>query len=119
MGRRRRAPGTQFARAGERTTILLGDMPLDRIRFRAVTLVGEPTGRIEMELAEGKRLVEELKGEQTLAAGDLKSLSVVPEHDTAITFLPVDRPSSPLYFLLGGALLLGAVLLTAWDFVVS
>ena len=116
MARKRRAPTTQLARAGERTIILLGDEPVPEIRFRATTLSGAPHGRVEIDTGEPLPRTAELAAEVRLDATDLQSLAVIPEADTAITFLPVDRPSSPAYLVLGGVLLAGAVGWTAWDF---
>ena len=42
MRRRRRAPLTQLARAGERTQLLIGDAPLAQVRFTATVLGGTP-----------------------------------------------------------------------------
>lgn len=117
MARRRRAPTTQLARAGERTIILVGDEPVPEIRFRATTLTGEPRGRIEIETGEALPRTAALVSEVRLDAAGLVRLSVIPEADTAITFLPVERPTSPAYMVLGGVLLLGAVGWTIWDYI--
>lgn len=114
--RRRRAPTTQLARAGERTIILVGDEPVPEIRFRATTLTGKPAGRIEIDTGDALPRTAELGPEVRLDATGLRQMAVIPEADTAITFLPVKRPSSPLYFILGVVVLGGAVIWTFWDF---
>ncbi len=119
MARKRRAPTTQLARAGERTIILVGDDPVPQIRFRASTLAGKPRGRIEIDTGDPLPRTAELAPEVLLDATGLRSLAVIPEADTAISFLPVDRPSSPIYMALGFALFLGAVGWTAWDLVMG
>ena len=114
--RRRRAPTTQLARAGERTIILVGDEPVPEIRLRATTLTGEPAGRIEIDTGDALPRTAELGSEVRLDATGLRQMAVIPEADTAITFLPIERPSSPLYFALGVIVLGGAVVWTFWDF---
>lgn len=113
--RRRRAPTTQLARAGERTRILISDSPLPQVRFQATTLGGTPAGRIEIETLNGSRTAE-LEAENLLDTTGLISLSVVPRTDTAITFKTVDRPTNLPLAIAGGVLLIGAVAWTAFDF---
>ncbi len=115
MARKRRAPTTQLARGGERTIILVGDDPVPEIRFRATVLDGEPAGRIEIDTGDALPRTAALASEVRMDASGLKTLSVIPEADTAISFLPVDRPTSPVYFILGSLMLIGAVGWTAWD----
>jgi hypothetical protein len=100
--RRRRfsAPGTQLARAGERTKLLIGDTLVPQVRFKATTLQGAPQGSVSIETVHGTR-TEDLHAENLLETDGLISLSVVPKTDTAITFVPVQRPSNPLFFILG------------------
>lgn len=112
--RRHRTPGTQLARAGERTRLLIGDSPLSEVRFKASTLTGTPSGRLDIETVNGTRS-EGLTTENELDITGLISLSVVPEADTAITFLPPKRPANPVLAITGGAMLLGAVAWTALD----
>ena len=117
--RKRRAPTTQLARAGERTIILVGDDPLPQVRFRASTLTGEPKGRVEIDTGEDLPRTAELGPEVTLDATGLRSLAVIPESDTAITFLPVERPTSPLYLVLGFAIMAGTLGYTLWNMVMG
>ena len=115
MRRRRRAPTTQLARAGERTRILVSDSPLAQARFKATTLDGQPAGRIEIETTGGTRTAE-LGPDNRLDTTGLISLSVVPHSDTAISFVPVERPTNPAFFALAAVLLLGGLAWTAYDF---
>ena len=115
MARKRRAPPTQLARAGERTIILVGDEAVPEVRFRATTLAGDPAGRVEIDTGDPLPRTAELAPEVRLDATGLRSLAVIPEADTAITFLPVERPSSPAYLVLGGVLVAGAVGWTLLD----
>ena len=115
MRRRRRAPTTQLARAGERTRILVSDSPLPEARFKASTLDGTPKGRIEIETVDGTRTAE-LNPDNRLDTSGLISLSVVPQADTAITFVPVDRPANLPMAIGAGLLMLGAIAWTAYDF---
>ena len=115
MRRRRRAPTTQLARAGERTQILIGDAPLAQARFTAQVFDGTPRGRIDLETVHGPRTAE-LTDDNLLDTDGLISLSVVPEQDTAISFRPIERPSNPLIFVTGAALVLGAAAWTAYEF---
>ena len=117
MARRRvRPPGTQLLRAGERTHILNADKPVPEVRFRATVLDGVPRGRITVDRVDGPE-TQELVDEVWIDGTGLVAVSVVPETDTAITFLPVERPSSPAFFLLGGVLFLGAIGWTFWELV--
>ena len=117
--RKRRAPTTQLARAGERTIILVGDEPLPQIRFRATTLTGDPAGRVEVDVGDDLPRTAELAPEVTLDATGLRSLAVIPEADTAITFLPVEQPSSPIYLVMGFVMIIIAVGWTFWDVVMG
>ena len=112
--RRRRAPTTQLARAGERTRILISDSPLAEVRFRANCLTTDPAGTVHVETVDGTR-TETLGSDNTIDTTGLISMSVVPRADTTITFVPTDSPSNP-FLVAGGAMLItGAVLWTAWD----
>ena len=117
MRRRRRAPTTQLARAGERTFILTADVPVDEIRFRATTLTGAPRGRIEIETGDPLPRTADLAEENRLDARGLRRLAIIPESDTAITFLPVERQGSNWVFLVGAIVVLVAIGWTALDFV--
>ena len=114
--RRRRlsGPGTQLARAGERTKLLIGDGLVPKVRFKATTLQGTPRGRVDIETVHGTRTAE-LGVENLLDTDGLISLSVVPEADTAISFVPVDRPANLPLALAAGAAILGAIAWTAYD----
>ncbi|MEM9062897.1 MAG: hypothetical protein AAGD13_20735 [Pseudomonadota bacterium] len=117
--RRLRRPTTQLARAGERTCILTVDREVPLVRFRATTLQGEPAGRVEVETGSKDAPVlnvRDLAGEVEIDGDALVQISIVPERDTAITFLPVNTPTSPVWFAVGTVLVLGASLWTAWDF---
>ncbi|MEM7743003.1 MAG: hypothetical protein AAF409_04760 [Pseudomonadota bacterium] len=114
--RRHRAPETQLARAGERTQLLIGNAPIQEIRFKATVLDGDVAGRLSVETVNGTR-TEALAEDNRLDAHGLISLSVVPENNTAITFVkPDNRPFSPMVAV-GAVLILGAVGWTAWDIV--
>ena len=119
MRRLRRAPTTQLARAGERTLILRADKPVPEVRFRATTLDGTPAGRIEIDTGQDLPLTQAL-GEENLVPGKgLVSLSIVPQADTAITFLPAERPSN-LPMMIGGLIVVfGAIGWTAYDFLLG
>ena len=121
MARRRRTlfpPTTQLARAGERTRILIADKPVPEVRFRASTLVGEAAGRLEIETKTGPRVLP-LSAEHRLDGTDLKELAVVPEADTAITFIGPQRTGGVGAFLIGSVLVLGAIAWTAYGSLVG
>ena len=115
MRRRPRPPATQLARAGERTVILTADRPVPEVRFRASALVDEPACRVEVERGTGPEVLN-LSPEVRIDGAELLSVSVVPEADTAITFLPVDRPSNVPMMILGMILLTAASIWTLYDF---
>ena len=112
MARRRRAPTTQLARAGERTKILISDSPLPEVRFRANCLTDTPAGTVHVETLDGTRIAP-LGPDNTIDTTGLISMSVVPKADTTITFVPTDRPSNPLFVAIGAMMLVGAL---AWTF---
>lgn len=112
--RRRRAPTTQLARAGERTRLLVSDGEIAEVKFKATCLAGEAAGTVHLETVDGMRTAP-LGRDNRLDTAGLISMSVVPEADTAITFQPPDRPSNPLVVALGAMLLFGALLWTGWD----
>ncbi|MGD1922691.1 MAG: hypothetical protein ACFB03_00685 [Paracoccaceae bacterium] len=117
--RRLRRPTTQLARAGERTCILTVDRAVPSVRFRATTLQGEPTGRIEVETGSPDTpdmSVRDLASEVEIRGDGLVRVSIIPRSDTAITFLPTETPASPLWFAVGAILVFGASIWTAWDF---
>ena len=116
MARRRRAPMTQLARAGERTTILVGDGTQSDVVFRARTLAAQLAGTLEIETAQGRRN-QPLADVNALDATDLTRLSVVPDSDTVITFVPPSRPSSPVWIAIGMVFLCAAVAWTGWDLI--
>jgi hypothetical protein len=115
MRRKRRAPITQLARAGERTQILTADKPVDEVRFRATVLDGQPAGRIEIDTGDPLPRTAELGPENRLDTTGMKTLAIIPDRDTAITFLNVNRPGSTWVFA-GGIVLVGAAVgLTLYD----
>ncbi|MEM6661985.1 MAG: hypothetical protein AAF666_07385 [Pseudomonadota bacterium] len=116
MRRKRRAPTTQLARAGERTVILIGDEAVPEIWFRASTLSGTPRGRIEIDLGEDLPRTADLAEDNRLDATGLKTLAIIPEADTAITFRRIEKPGSDWMFLAGGVAMAVAIGWTAWDF---
>lgn len=116
MRRRRRAPGTQLARAGERTVILTVDEPVDEVRFRAATLTGTPSGRIEIDTGAELPRTAELAPENRIPGSGLVGLSIIPDSDTAITFLPAERPGNTPALVFGLILVAGAVSWTLFDF---
>ncbi|MEM1300204.1 MAG: hypothetical protein AAGH68_13105 [Pseudomonadota bacterium] len=111
--RRRRAPTTQLARAGERTRLLVSDGEIAEVKFKATCLSGTPAGTVHLETVDGMRSAP-LGPDNRLDTAGLISMSVVPEADTAITFQPPDRPSNPLAVLLGAVFLFGALAWTGW-----
>ena len=115
MRRRPRPPATQLARAGERTLILTADRPVPEVRFRAAALVDQPAGRVEIERGSGPEILD-LASEVRIDGEELVSVSIVPEADTAITFLPVDRPGNLPLMIFGFVLLAAASLWTLYDF---
>lgn len=115
MRRRVRPPQTQLARAGERTVIITADRPVPEIRFRASCLEGTPSGRVEVDRADGPETLA-LSQEVAIDGNGLVAISVVPDADTAISFLPIDRPDNPVLFVAGLAMLAGASLWTLYDF---
>lgn len=118
MRRRPRAPGTQLARAGERTLVLTADRPVPEVRFRASTLNDAPKGRVEVDRVSGK-YIQDLGDEVRIDGNGLVTVSIVPEADTAITFLPADQPQNWPMMLLGMLVLAGATLWTLYDFVLG
>ncbi|MEM7056861.1 MAG: hypothetical protein AAF557_04685 [Pseudomonadota bacterium] len=115
MRRRPRPPGTQLARAGERTLILTADKPVPEVRFRASSLADDPKGRVEIDRGSGPE-VQELGTEVRIDGTGLVAVSIVPEADTAITFLPAEQPGN-WPFMIGGMILLAAASLwTLYDF---
>lgn len=120
MRRRQRRAGTYLLRAGERTLVFQSETGAPFARFRAMTLKGEPCGRIDYEtgdLASPSTHTEVLAAENVIETGPILKISIVPEHDTAITFVPkVDRKGSALYLVLGFVFICVATFWTAWDF---
>ncbi|MEM9140548.1 MAG: hypothetical protein AAGB15_12035 [Pseudomonadota bacterium] len=114
MRRRVRPPATQLARGGERTLILRADTPVPEVRFRAASLEGAPSGSIDVDRGSGMERLD-LEPENTIDGAGLVAVTVTPEADTAITFLPADRPSNPLMVAAGLLLVIGAGLWTLWD----
>ncbi|MEM0987700.1 MAG: hypothetical protein AAGK00_02380 [Pseudomonadota bacterium] len=111
--RRRRAPDTQLARAGERTQLLIGDAPLAEVRFKATVMDGPVTGTVSIETVDGTRTAD-LTDDNRLDTHGLISLSVVPQRNTAITFVPAQGRPFGAGVVLGGALIIGAIAWTAW-----
>ncbi|MEM7422365.1 MAG: hypothetical protein AAF334_01510 [Pseudomonadota bacterium] len=90
------------------------------VRFRAMVLHGQPAGRIEIERERNGHAVSEvlaLDTEHLIDGADLVSISLIPERDTAITFLPTIERRSVLVFALGMVLVIGATVWTALDFI--
>ena len=115
MRRRPRPPGTQLARAGERTLILTADKPVPEVRFRASSLANDPRGRVEIDRGTGPE-VQDLGPEVRIDGTGLVAVSIVPEADTAITFLPIEQPGNWPMMILGMILLAAASLWTLYDF---
>ena len=118
MRRRPRPPGTQLARAGERTLILTADKPVTEVRFRASTLMDAPKGRVEIDRSSGLD-VQELGSEVRIDGNGLVTVSIVPEADTAITFLPIEQQGNLPMMILGIAVLAAATLWTLYDYVMG
>ncbi len=115
MRRRPRPPATQLARAGERTLILTADKPVPEVRFRASSLTEDPKGRVEIDRGTGPE-VQELEPEVRIDGNGLVAVSIVPEADTAITFLPVEQQGNLAMMIVGMILLAAASLWTLYDF---
>ena len=116
MRRRRRAPTTQLARAGERTYILTNDADVKEIRFRATVLDGTPTGRVEIESGKGLPRTQALEPENVIDATGMTRLALVPDKDTAITFTK-QYDAGSFWAMIGGMIFVAvAVGWTAWDF---
>jgi len=112
--RRRRTPHVQLARAGERLRLLIGDSPVRTVRFRATVLDGAPAGRIDIETVGGAR-TEPLAEDNRLEVDGLISLSVVPERDTAVSFVPIETRRFNPAAALGGLMILVAIGWTLWN----
>ena len=119
MRRLRRAPTTQLARAGERTLVPRADKPVPEVRFRATTLAGPARGRIEIDTGENLPRTQPLAEENVVPGAGLVALSIVPEADTAITFLPAERPSNIPMMIGGLVVVFGALGWTAYDFLLG
>lgn len=121
MRRRQRRAHTHLLRAGERTEVFKSEDGAPYARFRAMTLKGEPAGRIDYETGEASTPVAHttsLAPENVIELGPILRISIVPEHDTAITFVPKGDPkTSPIYMILGFVLVCIATAWTAWDFI--
>lgn len=120
MARKLRPPPTQLLRAGERNRLLIADKAVPLVRFRASTLQGEPAGRIEVETGtEAKPVlnVVPLAAENRIDGADLLRIAVIPQTDTAITFLPVEPQSSPIALIGGGVLVIGAFVWTLFEMI--
>ena len=113
--RRVRPPGTQLARAGERTLIIKADIPVPEVRFRASVMEGAPTGRILVDRADGPETLD-LQQETRIDGDGLIAITVVPDRDTAITFQPAQRPGNAPLAIAGFILLVGGMLWTSWEF---
>lgn len=120
MLRRKRRAGTHLLRAGERTQVFQSETGVPFARFRAMTLKGEPVGRIDFETgdpAEPRAHSDALCAENLIENGPILKISIVPEHDTAITFVQRDdSKGSVFYMVLGFAFICVATAWTAWDF---
>lgn len=115
MRRRVRPPATQLARGGERTLILRADKPVPEVRFRAAALSGDPSGRIEVDRGSGLPERQDLGIENAIDGNGLVAVTIIPDADTAITFLPVERGTNPALVLAGLVLVIGAGLWTLYD----
>ena len=115
MRRVLRRPSTQLARAGERTCIITADTPVPYVRFRASSLTGPVAGRIDVLRSGGTEVVP-LRDENRIDGAGLREITIVPDRDTAITVRTITDAPTSLPLVIGGTVLvIGAVLLTAWD----
>lgn len=120
MRRRARRPGTHLLRAGQRTAVFASKDGVPELRFRAQVLQGRPEGRVEIETGDADkpdRSVLDLGIENALTGDPIRSVSVVPAKDTAITFETGQSGGGIAYTLLGAAFVVLATVWTAWDFV--
>ena len=116
--RRRRRPATHFLRAGHRARIFASDEGVPFLRFRAATLKGDPAGRIEIETGDtgqAAQQVFQLRPDNRFENADIRAVSIVPEHDTAITFVPAETKGFLFYLIVGAAFVAGATLWTLWE----
>ena len=119
MLRRKRRQSTHLLRAGQRTQVFKSDEGATFVRFNAMTLKGDPEGRVDFETgdpAEPERHTRDLSAENLFQEMDVLNISVVPVHDTAITFVPPDQKGSFFYLFIGFAFVLGATIWTAKEF---
>ena len=118
MRRRLRRPATQLLRAGHRARIFASEEGVQSLRFRAATLKGNPAGRVEVETGPGgtaAQRVFKLHPDNTFEDTDIRAVSIVPEHDTAITFVPAETKGSLFYLIVGAVFVAGATLWTFWE----
>ena len=119
MLRRKRRQSTHLLRAGQRANVFQSDEPAPFVRFRAQVLQGEPAGRIDYETgdpANPQKHAADLGVENLFEGVGVLKISVVPTHDTAITFQPPEQGGSFFYLLVGFLFVLGATVWTARDF---
>ena len=118
MRRRLRRPATQFLRAGHRARIFASDEGVQSLRFRAATLKGDPVGRVEVETFAGgtaAQQVFQLGADNAFQDTSIRAVSIVPEHDTAITFEAGESKGSMFYLIVGAAFVIGATVWTLWE----
>lgn len=118
MRRRPRRPATQLLRAGHRTKIFASEEGVQTLNFRAVTLKGVPSGRIEVETGQpggSSQQIVQLSPDNQIQDACIRAVSIVPEHDTAISFEPPETKSSVFYLVIGAAFVVGATMWTLWE----
>ena len=120
MLRRKRRQSTHLLRAGQRTQVFKSETSASFVRFRAMTLKGDPDGRVDLETGDPsspKAEVRELAAENLFEDQDVLSISVVPVHDTAITFAGPEEKGSFFYLFIGFLFVIGATAWTALEFI--
>ena len=118
MRRRLRRPTTQLLRAGQRAQIFASEEGVQALSFRATTLRDAPAGHIEIETGAAgasARQVHQLSADNKFQDTCIRAVSVVPEHDTAITLEPAETTGSVFYLIVGAAFIVGATLWTLWE----
>ncbi|MEM7213074.1 MAG: hypothetical protein AAF479_14485 [Pseudomonadota bacterium] len=120
MLRRKRRPGTHLLRAGQRTNTFESDEGVPEVRFRAQVLQGQPSGRIDVEAGEPDapvRRVLDLQVDNAIIEDRVRKISIVPDSDTAITFVTEQDKPSIFYPIIGAAFVLLATATTFWEFI--
>ena len=120
MLRRKRRPGTHLLRAGQRTNTFESEEGVPEVRFRAQVLQGKPSGRIDIEAGDpGAPIhrVMDLQVDNAVAEDRVRKISIVPDVDTAITFVTEQDKPSTFYPILGAAFVIVATATTFWEFI--